>query len=44
MFHDHVGVHPQRDRRVRVAEASCHDMDGSAREEERRRVNVTQVV
>ncbi|GAA5014978.1 hypothetical protein [Actinopolymorpha pittospori] len=30
MLHDHMGVHPESDRRVRVAEASRHDMDRRA--------------
>lgn len=41
---DHVGVHPQRDRRIRVAQPLGHDMDRDAGRREHRGVHMPQVV
>ncbi|GGL22615.1 hypothetical protein GCM10014719_25770 [Planomonospora parontospora subsp. antibiotica] len=41
---DHVGVDPERDRRIGVAEASRDDVNRDARQEERGGVDVAEVV
>ena len=40
---DHVGVHPQCDRGVSMAQASCHDMHRYTGKQQSRRVKVAEI-